>query len=321
MAGIFAWDFSPNDVVQCQVSLLSRCSRAIGEAVNIPTVNWLTACAYVCGSQVLHPSLYPTAILYVYTQYLRERTLVCIFYTGQWMSSNRRRLNPSKTEFMWCATLRRIHQIDDGSFHVMSTMSMCNHRRPSETSALWWKANYRWAHVNKIVGQCFYSLRKKDRFVVRCSLTLLSPLSQAWSAPELTQRITFKLTVYTALHGMTPSYIAEFCRPVAATHYRSRLRFATFADLVVSRNRLELGKRAFAVAGPTAWNNLPLSVRLAPSMTTFKTALKTHLFSAAFGASKRQWLAYASMIIICFCKAPLRCLHLRRFINCQYYIK
>ena len=135
------------------------------------------------------------------------------------------------------------------------------------------------------------------------------------------QRITFKLclTVYKALHGMTP-YIAEFCRPAAATHHRSRLRSATFGDLVVPLNSQEPGKRAFAVAGPTAWNNLPLSVTLAPSITTFKIALKTHLFSAACGASKQQWLAYASMITICFCKAPLRCLHLRRFINCQYYI-
>ena len=91
------------------------------------------------------------------------------------------------------------------------------------------------------------------------------------------QRITFILcvTVYKALHGMTLIYIAEFCCPVAATHYRSRLRSATYGDLV-PRNRLELGKRAFAVAGPTAWNNLPLSVRLAPSITTFETALTTH---------------------------------------------
>ena len=85
---------------------------------------------------------------------------------------------------------------------------------------------------------------------------------------------------------MTPSYIAEFCRPVAATHYRSWLRSATFGDLIVPRNRLELGKKPFAIAGPMARNTLPLSVRLAPSITTFQTALKTHLFIAAYGASK-----------------------------------
>ena len=71
---------------------------------------------------------------------------------------------------------------------------------------------------------------------------------------------------------MTPIYIAGFCRPVAATHYRSRLRSETYGDLVVPRNRLELGKTAFAVAGPAAWNNLPLSVRLAPSITTFQNS-------------------------------------------------
>ena len=93
-----------------------------------------------------------------------------------------------------------------------------------------------------------------------------------------------------------------------------------FGDIVGPRNRLELGKKAFTVAGPTAWNNLPLSVTLAHCKTTFKTALKTHLFSAAYGASKYQWLACASMISICFCKATLRRLPLRRFINCEYYI-
>ena len=30
---------------------------------------------------------------------------------AQWMSSNRLKLNPSKTDFMWCATRRRQHQL------------------------------------------------------------------------------------------------------------------------------------------------------------------------------------------------------------------
>ena len=96
----------------------------------------------------------------------------------------------------------------------------------------------------------------------------------------VTQCIIFKLclTAYKALHGMTPSYIAELSHPVAATHYRSRLRSATCSDLVAPRTCLELGKRAFSVAGPTARNNLLLSVRLASYITTLKTALKTYFF-------------------------------------------
>ena len=138
------------------------------------------------------------------------------------------------------------------------------------------------------------------------------------------QRITFKLcpTVYKALQGKT-HYIAKFCCSVAATHYRSRLHSATCSDLEVPWTHLELGERSFAVTGPTASSNLPLSVRLAPSITSFKTALKTHLFNASYDALKYHWFAYASMITIYFytiyfCKAPLRCLHLRCFINGQY---
>ena len=124
-----------------------------------------------------------------------------------------------------------------------------------------------------------------------------------YSKVKLNARSQNWLTVSTSHYtAMTPSYIAEFHRPVAATHCRSRLRSATNGDLAIPRNCLELGKRAFATTDSSAWNTLPLSVRLAPSITTFKTALKTHLFSVAYGASKYQWLAYDAMITICFCK-------------------
>ena len=39
------------------------------------------------------------------------------------------------------------------------------------------------------------------------------------------------------------------------------------------------GMRAFSVAAPMLWNNLPLTLKNATSVTIFKRALKTHLFS------------------------------------------
>ena len=39
-----------------------------------------------------------------------------------------------------------------------------------------------------------------------------------------------------------------------------------------------LGRRAFAVAGPSEWNNLSVSIRHAPSIGSFKTKLKTLFF-------------------------------------------
>jgi len=43
--------------------------------------------------------------------------------------------------------------------------------------------------------------------------------------------------------------------------------------------RLQLGNRTFSVAGPVAWNGLPLDIHSAPTLSTFKNMLKTSVFS------------------------------------------
>ena len=40
--------------------------------------------------------------------------------------------------------------------------------------------------------------------------------------------------------------------------------------------------RAFSAAGPKLWNELPLSLRSANTLTVFKKDLKTYLFKLAF---------------------------------------
>ncbi len=40
--------------------------------------------------------------------------------------------------------------------------------------------------------------------------------------------------------------------------------------------------RAFAVAAPRLWNQLPPDIKSAPSISVFKSRLKTHLYSMAF---------------------------------------
>ena len=88
------------------------------------------------------------------------------------------------------------------------------------------------------------------------------------------------LMVYRALSGL--SYITELCVPVASIRPRSSLRSAAHGTLFVPRTRLELGKRAFAVAAPAAWNSLPDDVRSAPTLDKFKQCLKTHLFIQSY---------------------------------------
>jgi len=71
-------------------------------------------------------------------------------------------------------------------------------------------------------------------------------------------------------------------RDSTVSNLSARLRSAARSDLFVPRTRLQLGNRAFCVAVPVAWNSLPLDIRSAPTLSTFKNMLKTHLFSRSY---------------------------------------
>jgi len=64
---------------------------------------------------------------------------------------------------------------------------------------------------------------------------------------------------------------------------RGRLRSSTSSLLAVCPSRLvTIGDRSFAAAGPRLWNSLPVDVQSAPSLTTFRRKLKTHLFRQSY---------------------------------------
>ena len=96
-------------------------------------------------------------------------------------------------------------------------------------------------------------------------------------------RIEFKIVlfVYKALHGMVPPYLAELLQGKPKTRYQLR---SGKNDLlfVPPSSRKTFGDRAFAHAGPTLWNSLPLTLRLQPTVESFKNHLKTYLFKKAF---------------------------------------
>jgi len=62
--------------------------------------------------------------------------------------------------------------------------------------------------------------------------------------------------------------------------------------------RSTIGDRAFAVAGPRAWNSLglPSDIRTSTSsFNTFKKHLKSYLFQLSFSSLKRLWLLYITL--------------------------
>ena len=94
-------------------------------------------------------------------------------------------------------------------------------------------------------------------------------------------RINYKIVVlvFRALHGLAPAYVSTLITPYEP---RRALRSTGSALLCVPRHNLErYGRRSFSCAGPVLWNSLPEDMRLADSLNSFKSHLKTHYFKLA----------------------------------------
>ena len=98
----------------------------------------------------------------------------------------------------------------------------------------------------------------------------------------LKSRIEFKilLLTYKALKGLAPSYLKDLIVP----YYPNRsLRSESAGLLVVPRIlKSRMGGRAFSYQAPLLWNQLPVWVREADTLSIFKVRLKTFLFDQAY---------------------------------------
>ena len=98
------------------------------------------------------------------------------------------------------------------------------------------------------------------------------------------QRVDFKLCllVHLAINGRAPIYLKDLVKTTASVPGRASNRSASNNDLVIQRTRLKLGERAFSVAAPRIWNQLPSDLKATTDTVAFKRKLKTYLFSAAY---------------------------------------
>jgi len=95
-------------------------------------------------------------------------------------------------------------------------------------------------------------------------------------------RADFKvlLLTYKALHGLAPTYLSDLVLPYIPTR---TLRSQDAGLLIVPRiSKQTAGGRAFSYRAQFLWNGLPTHVRDANSVSTFKSLLKTHLFSGSY---------------------------------------
>lgn len=88
-----------------------------------------------------------------------QRLVACTEAIARWMVSNRLKLNSSKTDFMWCATHRRQHQLNRDSLtfggatiQPSLTVRDLGVVLDSELSLS--------PHINQLVSRCFFQLRR-----------------------------------------------------------------------------------------------------------------------------------------------------------------
>ena len=101
-----------------------------------------------------------------------------------------------------------------------------------------------------------------------------------WLPVDYRPQFKVSLLTYKALHGLAPSYLKEMIKEYQPTR---TLRSASKSLLEVPKARTAYGKKSFSHAAPVLWNNLPQHIKDAPSISSFKKRLKTHLFKTAYG--------------------------------------
>jgi flagellar biosynthesis chaperone FliJ len=95
-------------------------------------------------------------------------------------------------------------------------------------------------------------------------------------------RIEYKILLfaYKCQHKKAPIYLADLLFP----HLPSRsLRSEKQLRLDQPGTKNKYGDRAFSVGAPRLWNSLPMYVKEAETLDTFKSRLKTYLFRKAYG--------------------------------------
>ena len=107
----------------------------------------------------------------------------------------------------------------------------------------------------------------------------ISPVLRDLHWLPVKKRIDYKilLIVYKAINNSCPSYITEL---LSLKKMSRNLRSNHNTTLTVPRFATSTyGERAFSVAVPKLWNSLPCKIRPAVSTGSFKTQLKTFLFT------------------------------------------
>ena len=111
----------------------------------------------------------------------------------------------------------------------------------------------------------------------------IKPILQNLHWLPIHMRVTYKINLLTfkSNAGLSPTYLSDLLQPYIPSR---TLRSSSQSLLQLPRriSSTSYGQRSFSHAAPSLWNSLPLHIRTADNVNTFKSLLKTHLFNVAY---------------------------------------
>ena len=113
----------------------------------------------------------------------------------------------------------------------------------------------------------------------------VTPLLKYLHWLPINERIVFKLNLlaFKCIVGTAPSYLSELLSIYTPSRHLRSSNDGRLLRMPRSKTKT-FGDRAFSVTAPELWNSLPFTIRHSPTLLTFRSRLKTHLYNVVFHA-------------------------------------
>ena len=113
----------------------------------------------------------------------------------------------------------------------------------------------------------------------------ITPYLAALHWLPVTSRIEYKLASlsFQCMNGNAPNYLKELISQKQYSRYSTRSSSDSSAlKEAPASSQKTLGDRCFSRAAPSVWNSIPTHVRSTENLSSFKSALKSHLFRKTY---------------------------------------
>ena len=228
-----------------------------------------------------------------------------------WMESSKLKLNPDKTDLIIIGTKRQRNRVinhfpikllgsdtfpsdtvrnlgvvfDKSCFsHIRDLRQIRRHISISTAKTISMALiSSRLDYCNSLLN----NIAKRDKKVRNClaHVVLRAPRFSP-SLPLLKQlhwlpvsyRIDFKLSTLTYRALSTPQQPPYLASLLHLANIPRQLRSSISQQLILPKTKLNLDKRAFSVAAPRVWNELPITFKTSETIAIFRKKLKTYLF-------------------------------------------